>query len=220
MRFFVLVLIVLHVTQITSVHGWEIDQTTSVTNVEDGDTFYIPNDRVRLADIDAPERGDEPGYTRAKTALTNLIGGRTVYLDTDQKSGRDSYDRLVAVVYVKADSMHYLNVNKALLEQGVVVLNDFTNNEFDPTTWTQIVSVPFLNILSEDFLLIISIVAVIVASFFFLSKRILRKPINDLSQLPTSEERARVPLDTQPYTMARAKVNSKNHKQPTMQRTT
>jgi hypothetical protein len=191
MRFFVLVLIVLHVTQITSVHGWEIDQTTSVTNVEDGDTFYIPNDRVRLADIDAPERGDEPGYTRAKTALTNLIGGRTVYLDTDQKSGRDSYDRLVAVVYVKADSMHYLNVNKALLEQGVVVLNDFTNNEFDPTTWTQTVSVPFLNILSEDFLLIISIVAVIVASFFFLSKRILRKPINDLSQLPTSEERAR-----------------------------
>jgi hypothetical protein len=175
MRFFVLVLIVLHVTQITSVHGWEIDQTTSVTNVEDGDTFYIPNDRVRLADIDAPERGDEPGYTRAKTALTNLIGGRTVYLDTDQKSGRDSYDRLVAVVYVKADSMHYLNVNKALLEQGVVVLNDFTNNEFDPTTWTQTVSVPFLNILSEDFLLIISIVAVIVASFFFLSKRILRK---------------------------------------------
>jgi hypothetical protein len=190
MRFFILVLIVLYATQIARVHGWEIDQTTSVTNIEDGDTFYIPNDIVRLADIDAPERGDEPGYSRAKTALTNLIGGRTVYLDTDQKSGRDSYDRLVAVVYVKADSTHYLNVNKALLEQGVVVLNDFTNNEFDPTTWTQTVSVPLLNILSEDFLLIISIIAVIVASFFFLSKRILRKPINILSRLPASGERA------------------------------
>jgi hypothetical protein len=118
------------------VHGWETDQTSSVTGVVDGDTFCIPGYRVRLADIDAPESGNEPGYSIAKYALANMIGGQTVYLDTDQKTGRDEYGRLIAVVYVKANSTHYLNVNKALLVQGVAVETDYTNNEFTPSTWT------------------------------------------------------------------------------------
>jgi hypothetical protein len=122
--------------QASSVYGYQINQTELVTDITDGDSFYIGSDRVRLADIDAPEYGAEPGYSIAKYALSSLIGGKTIYLDTDQKSGRDAYGRLIAVVYVKQNSTHYLNVNKALLVQEVVYLSDFTNNEFSPSTWT------------------------------------------------------------------------------------
>jgi hypothetical protein len=134
-RLFVLLIITLGV-QVISVSGWEIDQTSQVTSVTDGDTFRIPNDRVRLADINAPENGTEPGFSIAKYALANMVGGKTVYLDTDQRSGRDPYGRLMAVVYVGYNSTHYLNVNKALLVQGVAVEDDFTNNEFSPSAWT------------------------------------------------------------------------------------
>ena len=134
-RLLVLVIIVLGV-QVSSVSGGEIDQTSQVTSVTDGDTFRIPNDRVRLADIDAPENGTEPGFSIAKYALANIVGGKTVYLDTDQRSGRDPNGRLIAVVYVGYNSTHYLNVNMALLVQGVVGEYDFTNNEFSPSDWT------------------------------------------------------------------------------------
>jgi endonuclease YncB( thermonuclease family) len=55
MRSFVLVLVIILGTQAVRVSGWEIDQTAQVTSVTDGDTFRIPNDRVRLADINARE---------------------------------------------------------------------------------------------------------------------------------------------------------------------
>jgi hypothetical protein len=135
MRSFFLVFIIVLGIKSMMVNGWEINETTSVTKVIDGDTFYIQNDRVRLADINAPENGTEPGFSIAKYALANMVGGQTVYLDTDQQSGRDQYGRLVAVVYVKYNSTHYLNVNKALLVQEVAVEKDFTNNEFSPASW-------------------------------------------------------------------------------------
>jgi endonuclease YncB( thermonuclease family) len=135
MKCFFLFLIFLG-TQLRGTYGWEIDETSSVTSVQDGDTFYISGDTVRLADINSPETGNEPGYSIAKYALTNMVGGQTVYLDTDQKSGRDPYDRLIAVVYVRYNSTHYVNVNKALIVQGVAVLSDYTNNEFSPSAWT------------------------------------------------------------------------------------
>ena len=134
-RSFVIVLIIILTIQVVSVSAWAIDQTAQVTSVTDGDTFRIPNDRVRLADINAPENGTEPGYSIAKYALGNLVGGQTVYIDTDQQSGRDQYGRLVAIVYVRYNSTHYVNVNEALLLQGVAVETDYSNNEFNPSTW-------------------------------------------------------------------------------------
>jgi endonuclease YncB( thermonuclease family) len=119
-----------------AVNALEINEVASVTQVIDGDTFRTQNDRVRLADIRAPETTTEPGYSIARFALSNLVGGRTVYLDTDQKTGRDTYGRLIAVVYVKVNSTHYINVNKALLVQGVAAEYDYTSNEFNPSDWT------------------------------------------------------------------------------------
>ena len=121
-------------------YAWEIDKTASVTSVIDGDSFSITGDEVRLADVSAPE-WDEPGGSAATSALYGLISGKTVYLDTDQQSGRGPYGRLIAVVYVKTSSTQYINVNKALLNQGVVSRTDYTNNEFNPSTWTLYVNI-------------------------------------------------------------------------------
>jgi hypothetical protein len=132
---YAILLIILLGTQAINVHAWEIDQISPVTRVVDGDSFHITGDEVRLADVNAPE-WNQTGGPQATNALTSLISGKTVYLDTDDKSGRDPYGRLVAVVYIAYNSTHYMNVNKELLLEGTVVIDDFTNNEFNPYTWT------------------------------------------------------------------------------------
>lgn len=118
-----------------STSSWEIDATAFVTRVIDGDTFDAePVGRVRLADIDTPERG-EPGAAEATAYLRSLVHRQWVYLDVDGLQGRDVYGRLVAVAYVRHNATHLLNVNKALLEAGVAEVRDFPN-EFDPEAWT------------------------------------------------------------------------------------
>jgi endonuclease YncB( thermonuclease family) len=62
---------------------------------------------VRFGFIDAPEL-EQPGGLEAKDFLTNLIGGRTVWIDilTKMDTGRsvDRYGRIVAVPYLE---QHY-----------------------------------------------------------------------------------------------------------------
>ncbi len=116
--------------------AFEMDVTDSVTRVVDGDTFDTSaNGRVRLADVDAPE-SYEPGFDGATDALEGMIGGRLVFLDIDDVSRTDRFGRLVCVVYVRYNSSHVLNVNKALVDGGWAVVDDFANNEFNPSTWT------------------------------------------------------------------------------------
>jgi endonuclease YncB( thermonuclease family) len=113
----------------------ENDMTTVVSHVVDGDTFDVDSgDRIRLADVDAPEYY-ETGYEEARDFLISLVLDKTVYLDIDDVYRTDPYDRLVCVVYVDVDSSHVMNVNKALLEEGVAVVDDY-NNEFDPDRWS------------------------------------------------------------------------------------
>jgi len=115
--------------------AFEVDATDSVTRVVDGDTFDTSaNGRVRLADVDSPE-SYEPGFDEATDALEGLIGNREVFLDIDDK-GSTSFGRLICVVYVRHNSTHVLNVNKAMVDRGRAVVDDFTNNEFNPSTWT------------------------------------------------------------------------------------
>jgi micrococcal nuclease len=116
-----------------------------VSKVVDGDTFDVTLDshdsrisedliRIRLADIDTPEvRGPKAceagkkasAYT--KTWLLNTF----VSLDLDDKTGKDSYGRWVAVCYLQDDR----NFNKMLVDAGHAVIKDFKNNEFDPGSW-------------------------------------------------------------------------------------
>ena len=75
-----------------------------VTKVIDGDTFEtaIRKNTVRLANVDAPEKG-QPGSAKATEALRKMIEGEDVRIDT---VGRDKYGRAVANVYLGRESVN------------------------------------------------------------------------------------------------------------------
>jgi endonuclease YncB( thermonuclease family) len=85
-----------------------------VTRVGDGDTIQVNLQsgrmKVRLASIDAPERG-QPGGREATAALAARVKGRQVALEVVEQS--DGYDRMVAVVWLGDE-----NVNEWLVRQG------------------------------------------------------------------------------------------------------
>lgn len=115
---------------VQAVWSAEIDMTAYVSSVHDGDTFTLSTgERVRLADLDAPELGDRGSY-EARDYLDSLAYHRTVYLDVDDKYRTDSFGRLVCVVYVDYNSTHYLNVNKALIDGGYAEAKNY-DNEFN-----------------------------------------------------------------------------------------
>jgi endonuclease YncB( thermonuclease family) len=84
-----------------------------VVAIHDGDTLSVrlggDTERVRLAQIDAPERG-QPWGRRAKEALGRLAAGREARLVVVD---RDDYGRPVADLYVGE-----LFVNEALVRGG------------------------------------------------------------------------------------------------------
>ena len=81
-----------------------------VTKIIDGDTFMTASRKnpVRLANVDAPEKGTRGGAAATK-ALKSMIQGETVSIDT---VARDSYGRSVAKVKVGRNS-----VNKAVKDR-------------------------------------------------------------------------------------------------------
>jgi len=125
---------------IVCVYG-EVDKTSTVTRGINGDTFDIfTGERIRLADVDAPENY-ESGYSQAKDYLASLVNGKTVYLDVDDVYTYDysgTGDRLVCVVYVDYDSMQLMNVNEALLDGGYAEISNY-DNEFNPYLWSLLV---------------------------------------------------------------------------------
>jgi endonuclease YncB( thermonuclease family) len=107
-----------------------------VSDVVDGDTFHTSEGyTIRLADIDAPEIG-QPGYLQATEYIELLIEDKTVTLDIDSLTGTDQYGRYVCLAYVQYNSTHSINVNQALIQQNYATIDNYTNNEFEPTTWT------------------------------------------------------------------------------------
>jgi endonuclease YncB( thermonuclease family) len=119
-----------------------------VIKVVDGDTFdialqdisQITEDviRIRLTDIDTPEvRGPkacEAGKNASAYTRTWLLSNY-VFLDLDDKTGKDPYGRCVAVVYLSEDGKPGRNFNKQLVDSGHAKIEDFKNNEFDPYRW-------------------------------------------------------------------------------------
>jgi len=98
----------------------------SVTHVVDGDTFDLHVDhgdsrvtpdeivRIRLDDVDAPEtRGPkacQAGRDATAYARPWLLNNK-VFLDLDDKTGKDQFGRWVAVVYL-TDSDGSLNISR------------------------------------------------------------------------------------------------------------
>jgi micrococcal nuclease len=90
------------------------DFTGPVVSVLDGDTIEVLHntypERIRLSGIDCPEKGQAFG-TRAKQALSALVFGRDVMLDTH---GQDKYNRTLADVILRDGT----NVNHELVKEG------------------------------------------------------------------------------------------------------
>lgn len=88
--------------------------TGKVIGIKDGDTFEVLYDnqpeRVRLAEIDCPEKAQAFG-TKAKQFASDLCFGKTV---TVINTGRDHYGRIVGKV-VTEDG---INVNEELVKAG------------------------------------------------------------------------------------------------------
>ena len=118
-----------------------------VIKVVDGDTFDIALQdynssqvaedviRIRLADIDTPETYGAKACEAGKVASTytrTWLLSNYVFLDLDDKTGKDPYGRWVAVVYLSEDGRPGRNFNKQLVDSGHAVIEDFRNNEFDP----------------------------------------------------------------------------------------
>lgn len=84
-----------------------------VVSIADGDTITILQDKqqykIRLAEIDTPEKG-QPYGTTAKQAISDLVFGKIV---TVEQVDTDRYGRIVGKVYVGP-----LYVNAELVEQG------------------------------------------------------------------------------------------------------
>lgn len=113
-----------------------VDVCANVYHVVDGDTFdAFPVGRIRLADVNAPEISTPAGL-EAKKALAGLIEeyGPLVYLDVDDVHVMDRYYRIVAVVYLRVNETHLLNVNKWIVENGYAEIWDYVN-EFNPNAW-------------------------------------------------------------------------------------
>ena len=75
-----------------------------VSKIIDGDTFKTKSRKnpVRLANVDAPEKG-QPGSSKARNQLADLIQGDEVIIDT---VARDKFRRSVARVYKDGKSVN------------------------------------------------------------------------------------------------------------------
>jgi endonuclease YncB( thermonuclease family) len=85
-----------------------------VVGITDGDTLTVLDDqnqqhKIRLAEIDAPERG-QPWGDRAKQALSALVFSKTISV---QQTDTDRYGRIVARVFAGGQ-----DVNRTMVEQG------------------------------------------------------------------------------------------------------
>lgn len=90
------------------------DFSGTVVGVSDGDTISVLKDRekvkVRLVEIDAPEKGQAYG-NRSKQALSALVHGKQVEI---KEHGTDRYGRTLGRIYQSG-----LDVNAEMVRRGM-----------------------------------------------------------------------------------------------------
>src|ERR687889_1296891 len=85
-----------------------------VNHIVDGDTLDINDNRIRLALVNTPERGQE-GYMKAKKLVQSLCLNKKgeVNIDDGQRRG-DRYGRDIGIVYCDG-----INVNAELMKNNL-----------------------------------------------------------------------------------------------------
>jgi len=90
-----------------------------VVKVLDGDSINIIQQgkevRIRLAEIDAPER-NQPFWKQSRKALEDYVSGKTVSVE---EFDRDQYGRIVGHIYIND-----IWVNGELVQQGYAYVYD------------------------------------------------------------------------------------------------
>lgn len=116
--------------------GQSLEQA-EVVRVVDGDTIIVLLDgreeRLRYIGIDAPESvtPEQPVECfgpEAGEANERLVGGNTVYLETDIE-GRDRFNRLLRYVYVEEPDGSLTMVNLRLVASGFAEAGFYPPNE-------------------------------------------------------------------------------------------
>lgn len=100
--------------------------TAEVIHVIDGDTVdvLVVNQpiRIRLAGIDAPEKGQAFG-TKARKVLSDMVKNKRV---TVVEVDKDQYQRIVAII--KLDD---LNINQEMVRQGMAWVYTNYNQDYN-----------------------------------------------------------------------------------------
>lgn len=79
------------------------------THIIDGDTFEIASgERIRLAEVNAPEQG-ECYFDEAKKALTKILSGKPLRLIKDE-TGQDKFGRLLRIVNIDTEDARTPNI--------------------------------------------------------------------------------------------------------------
>lgn len=99
--------------------------TGRVVKVTDGDTVTVlvegnRQERVRLLDIDAPEKGQAYGE-KARSFLAEMVAGKTVRVEF---KGRDRYGRVLGTVFVDGK-----NVNEEMIRAGLAWNYHYSRNK-------------------------------------------------------------------------------------------
>jgi len=89
--------------------------TGKVVRVIDGDTVVLltagnKQERIRLNDIDAPEKG-QPYSEASRIFLSDMIAGKTVRVEY---KGRDRYRRILGTIFIGGK-----NVNEEMVRAGL-----------------------------------------------------------------------------------------------------
>ena len=87
------------------------EYSTYVTSVTDGDTFNTATQRIRLANINAPENSTPEGQ-KATTYLRLLIEWKRVRI---KLVATDIYGRIVAHVWRHSDGLY---INRRIVDSG------------------------------------------------------------------------------------------------------
>jgi endonuclease YncB( thermonuclease family) len=108
-----------------------------VLQVLDGETFEVQGfGLVKLADINGPEMGTMNWVHAREYAMENLLGAQ-VFLDIDQRSGRDPSGAVCVAYLANANGTPNLNknFNMMMVKAGFATIKDDSGNEFDPSSW-------------------------------------------------------------------------------------
>ena len=108
-----------------------------VLQILDGETFEVQGvGLVKLADINGPAIGSMDWVHAREYAMENLLGSQ-VFLDVDQRSGRDSGSAVCVAYLANANGTPNLNknFNMMMVKAGFATLKDDSGNEFDPSRW-------------------------------------------------------------------------------------